>query len=554
MNAPADFMAPTDAASAQQWLARYSGLEPTLFLQRAQEILQAVLAQPRQALTQLGVMETVRAAIVDALRHQFAEHEFRTVPMTVHEAEVFSGALAVARTLRDAYAKLVDGATTDPVKVPDPQDRNASRDVLAAFGAQQRTISAKALAIQRVLATQSQIIVWCARARVSLADEDREVFMRHARLARVHEVADAPVFDPLMPDVLANTRACVSASVLMLLARPGAMAPIEFETMRDLARRHASKVKYKIETGEDATKSSPWPTMAEPGTAIRLDTRALSDEIKRLGAELDAGYSPESLGLDKRLSIASARDLVHRLYQAWRAPVSVAPGWRRPIGQAALAMPSWHAITSSLNKGEFDPSATQTQSIYQYRRREGESIVSREDPAVLKMRNLFRQAESWRIDGESASGFLFRREPMTPRVTLDQLVLVSTGVGQSRTAIFLGCIDAIAQTLPTSPTDGASQEIEVRLFMGQPILMGIKLDAGVYEDAFLLRTAAPGSTLSTFELQQIDTATASLILPLARWREGNVTEMIVDGAFQRVQLGKLIHRGQDFDQVGFKLL
>lgn len=554
MNAPAGFMAPTDAASAQQWLARYAGLEPALFLQRAQEVLQGVLAQPRQALMQLAVLEVVRGAIVEALRHQFAEHEFRTVPMTVQEAEVFGGALAVARTLRDAYAKLVDGATTDPVKVPDPQDRNASREVLAAFGAQQRTTSAKALAVQRVLATQTQIIVWCSRARVSLADEDREIFMRYARLARVHEVADAPVFDPLMPDVLANTRACVSAGVLMLLARPGAMAPLEFETMRELARRHAGKIKYKIDTGEDAIKPSPWPTIAEPGVAIRLDTRGLSDEIKRLGAELDAGYTPDSLGLDKRLSAASARALVQRLYQAWRAPVSIAPGWRRPIGQEALAMPSWHAITSCLNKGEFDPSATATQSIYQYRRREGEAIVSREDPAVLKMRNLFRQAERWRIDGESAVGFLFRREQLTPRVTLDQLVLVSTGVGQSRTAIFLGRIDAIGQTLPSAPTQGASQEIEVRLLMGQPLLMGIKLDAGIYEDAFLLRTAAPGSTLSTFELQQIDTATASLILPMARWREGTVTEMIVDGAFQRIQLGKLIYRGQDYDQVGFKLL
>ena len=50
-------------------------------------------------------------------------------------------------------------------------------------------------------------------------------------------MAEAPVFDPTMPEVLANARACAATAVLMMLARPGSMSALEFATMRDLARR-----------------------------------------------------------------------------------------------------------------------------------------------------------------------------------------------------------------------------------------------------------------------------------------------------------------------------
>lgn len=554
MNAATDVFVPADAAGAQQWLVRYGGLDPSVFLQHAGTMLRESLAQPRAAIPQLAVLETVRTRLIEALRAQFAEHDFRTVPMSPAEATAFLGSLAIARGLRDIYARLVDACPADPMRAPDPQDRYASRDLLAIFGAQQRSVSPKAIAIQRMLATQSQIISWCYRARVTIDQQDWEILMRSAKLARAAEVAEAPVFDPTMPDFAATTRACVATAVLMMLARPAGMTALEFSTLRDLARRHAAKIKYRIDEGADAAKQGPWPSFSTPFATLRLDTRPLTDEIKRLAAELEAGYAPESLGLDKRLSAATAREVMHKLLLAWRAPAVAPPAWRRPLGERAMAMPTWHAIVASFTKGEFDPTVTQTQSVYQYRRRDDESIVNREDPAVLKMRNLFREAESWGIEGENAQGFLFRREKGSPRVNLDQLVIVSTGNGFQRTAIFLGRIESLRQEPQTHGGVPLLQEVGVRLMLGVPMLVGIKLDAGVFEDAFLLRTAGPGATVSGIELRQIDTASSSLVLPLARWRENAVTEMIADGATQRVRLGSLMFRGQDYDQVEFKLL
>ena len=553
MNAAADMFVPADAASAQQWMVRFGGLDAGLFVAQAGTMLAEFITRPRVAIAQLAVLETIRTRLIETLRVQFTDHEFRTVPMTAAEAANFLDAVHVGRSLRDAYARLVDACPDDPMRAPDPQERQASRELLAIFGAQQRSVSARAIAVQRVLATQSQLISWCYRARSTIAQQDWDCLMRFAKAARTLGVAEAPVFDPTMPDVLATARACVVTSVLMMLARPGGMSPLEFATMRDLARRHGAKIKYRIDEGDDAAKPGPWPSFSTPFATLRLDTRPITDELKRLSAELDAGYTPESLSLDKRLSPATARDVIGKLLAAWRMPATHAQSWRRALGQQALAMPSWHAIVASFTKGEFDPTVTQTQSVYQYRRRDDESIINREDPAVLKMRNLFREAETWGIEGENPQGFLFRREKTAPRVNLDQLVIMSTGVGFQRTAIFLGHIDSLRQE--PQPRGGVPvlQEVGVRLLLGIPLLVGIRLDAGVFEDAFLLRAAGPAGTVSGMSLQELD-ASSTLVLPLARWREDSITEMIADGSTQRVRLGKLVRRGQDFDQVAFTLL
>ena len=66
--------------------------------------------------------------------------------------------------------------------------------------------------------------------------------------------------------------------------------------------------------------------------------------------------------------------------------------------------------------------------------------------------------------------------------------------------------------------------------------VGIKLDAGVFEDAFLLRVAGPSATVSGMRLNQIDAQASSLVLPLARWREGGR-----DVAFVAHEAGAALH-------------
>ncbi len=545
---------PTDAASTQAWLAKYGALESVLFLQHASALLRGLHERPRPPIPQLAILESLRSRLVEALRTQFGEIDFRAVPMSPSEASTFAAGANLARQMREAYAKLIDATTNERRRAPNPQDRDASRDLLAIFGSQVKPVSARALAVQRTLATHSQLIAWSYRARVTLSPTEWDVLMRYAKIAREHDVAEATVFDPTMPDFNANSRACVTASVLMLLASPASLGQHGFNLMRDLARRYGSRVRYRIDDGAAATKPGPWPALTSGGSTLRMDTRGLFDEIKRMAAELDAGYSPESLGFDRRISHATARDTIGRLLTAWRTPAQAPPQWRRPLASAVKAVPSFHAILAGLARSQFDPTAsmTRTQSVYEYSRVEVVPVAL-EDPTVVRMKMLIGTAEDWQIEGENAQGFQCRRRASAPRINLDQLVVMNVG-NAGRAALFLGRIESLRQDAQHGFGDAAGQEIGVKLMLGVPSLIGVKLDAGTFEDAFLLRAPPPGATVSSVDVDEINPQTSTLIVPLARWRDGAVTEMLADGRTQRLQFDKLVYRGQDYDQISFRLL
>ena len=101
MTAATDVFVPADAAGAQQWMVRFGGLDAGLFVVQAGTMLAEFVTRPRVAVPQLAVLDTVRTRLVETLRVQFAEHEFRTVPMAPAEAANFLDMLVVARTLRD---------------------------------------------------------------------------------------------------------------------------------------------------------------------------------------------------------------------------------------------------------------------------------------------------------------------------------------------------------------------------------------------------------------------------------------------------------------------
>ncbi|HEU4621131.1 MAG TPA: hypothetical protein VFS42_02815 [Burkholderiaceae bacterium] len=552
----------SDAATAQQWLARVSALDASLFIEHADAMLRDLRDRPRHQIQQLAIIETVRKPVIDAIHAQMRDCEFRAVPMLPAESASFMRAIEVARVMRDVYAPLAedaDLAACDPAALRASKERQrdpSSTDLLAILEAQTRPISLRGLAMQRVLATQSHVIVWSYRARMSVAQEDWDRLVRYGKLARAGQLTDAPVVDPTLAEYNAIARACLITSVLLMLAKPATMNALEFDVVYDLARRSAHKVKYRIEEGAEAVEPGPWPSFAAtPFATVLLDTRGgLMDELRRLSAELEAGYSPDALGFDKRVSNASARDIVTRVTQAWRTPAQAVPAWRRPLGEKALAVPTLHQVLAAMTKRTYNPTLTQTRGVYQYRQRDDDRVIGHEDPVTAKIKNLFDDAETWQITGENAQGFMCTRRGGTPRLNLDQLVVMTTGNGFQRTAIFLGRVDWLRQEPQTEFDQRPLQELGVRLMLGSPVLIGLKLDSAAFEDAFMLRTAQHGATVSMVEMRDMNVDTSSLVVPLARCKEGQVTEMMVDGATERIRFGKVLYRGQDFDQVSFSLL
>jgi hypothetical protein len=294
-----------------------------------------------------------------------------------------------------------------------------------------------------------------------------------------------------------------------------------------------------------------------------MDTRALVDELKRLIVELDAGYTPESLGFDKRVSRTTVLDALKRLVPLWRTPY-VAPAPRRaPVFSHAKAVTSWHAITAGLQRTQYDSTASvaRTQSIYEYRRTNLIQVAA-VDPIALKMATLFKGAEIWEVEGENAQGFSCKRTAVLPRVNLGQLVILSFGPDEpvppgqmvQRRSLYLGHVDSVTQDPKLGYGDETEQSVGVHLLLGSPMLAGAKIGGATFEDVYLMRSLLPGQTSAGLGFMPHEAQASSLVMPLARWTEGEITEMIADGSTHRIQFTSLIFRGQDFDQVAFTLL
>ncbi len=565
MSAASPDMSLTGSADALAWLERHKNQDAEELTAQALPLLRDLAGAPRAVYAHLGALETWRVPLLSAVRTLIQECAFRAVPMSEREHARVTQALQVLRALRDAYTSAYSSAPLEPVEPPNAQSFDdfrrdpTLRDRMAAFGAQSKAIAPKLLISQRLISAQAALLEASYRMRMSVPQTEWDMLMRYAKQAKQADFIDHGVVDPLYPEFRVTGRWAFVGMVLLRLARPETLGPLEFELAHGLCKRFGSTVKFRLDEGDAALKPSPWPSFAVTAFAtVRLDTRTLTAELKRLESELLAGASTESLGIEARISPPSACRTVQELLSVWRTPAQAGPSWRRPLGESARIVPGFHAIAGGLNKpnAPFDPTATLGRSIYEYRRFDNDHVPARpsEDPVIQRLKQLVESGETWQLQGENAIGFLFIRRARTPRLQLDQLSLISTGNGFQRAALFLGRIDSLRQNLPADAHEAPLQEVGIRLLLGSPVLISIKLESGTFEDSFMLRTAPPGGTLTALEMRELDFDQSSLILPLARHKENTITDIVLDGALHRIQIGRLLFRGQDFDQVAFRLL
>lgn len=553
------------SVSAQAWLDRHKTEDAQDLVCAATQALRTLASQPLSPDAHLGTLETLRVALIGAARETIATASFRPLPLTDYEVSQATIVLQFFHALRDAYAAILGGASADVLAIPEVKAArdlwgvSATRDQLAAFALQTKPIAPKLLVAQRMMSAQASYIESCMRMRLSVTQGEWDTLMRYAHQMGRENLMEPGLIDPCVPECRVNTRMSFVSVILLLLARPESFTPLEFELACDLCRRFAVTVKFRVDEGDLALQTSPWPSFAVTAFyTARLDTRTLTAELKRLQSELQSGADSESLGIDRRLSSASARRAVENLLAAWRTPIQSLTTWRRPLGEMSRVIAGMRAISGSLSPSDqsFDITATLGRNVYEYRRYDENRVndVLSLDTSQQRLKQLVEAGQGWRIEGENAVGFLFTRQAETPRLQLDQLTLISTGNGFEQVALFLGYVDSLRQKL-TTEEQVPMQEIGVHLLRGVPSLVMIKLqDTRTYEEGFILRTPPMGSTLTALDLRDLDFDQSSLVLPLARHTEGTITEMVLDGAMQRVRIGRLLFRGLDFDQVSFTLL
>lgn len=555
----------TSSAEALAWLSRMKEREPQEMIIEALPALQELVSAPRPVYVQLGILETLRFPLLRAASGLLSTCAFRAVPMSESEIERSRPLIDLMRTLRDAYFCLFSLAPVDLVKVADRYSSSdfrsdpMLRDRLAAFSSQVKPVSAKLLVAQRMTSMQALYLEYCYRLRLAIPEADWELLLKYAKQAKQSDMLEEGVFDPMSPDYPVSGRMVLVVILLLRLTRPESLLSSSFELARKICRRFVLKVKFRIEEGGSESKPSSWPSVVTSVSAVRLDTRALIEELKNLGPELASGSFSPTLLVDTRFTTVSSSRTVQELLHCWRVPVPAGTIWRKPVSANVRVVAGYHAMAGIISKpvSIFDPSATQQRSVYDYRRYDTytASGVNSEDPNLQRLRLLADSAEYWQVEAESITGLKCTRRADHPRIQLEQLCYMIMGGESAHQVINLGYVDSLFQSLPVvGSTETALQQMQIRFLRGRPSLASIKPFGGAFEDIFMLGVVANGTKLGEIALHQLDFEESSLILPLARYQQGTITDMLFDGSLYRVQIGHQLFRGQDFDQVAFKLL
>jgi hypothetical protein len=538
--------------------------EPQEMIIEALPALQELVSAPRPVYVQLGILETLRFPLLQAAAGLLSTCAFRAVPMSENELERSRPLIDMLHALRDGYSCLFSLAPVDLVRVADRYSSGdfrsdpMLRDRLAAFSSQVKPVSAKLLVAQRMISMQALYLEYCYRLRRAIPEADWELLMQYAKQIKQSDLLEGDVFDPMSPEYRVNGRMALVIALLLRLAHPESLLSSSFELVRKICRQLVLKVKFRLEEGESASKPSSWPSVVTSAMAVRLDTRALLEEVKKIGSELSSNTFSPTLGLDTRFSAAPTSQTIQDLLIAWGVPARTATAWRAPLTENIRVVAGYHAMAGAMSK----PAAilgnqeTRSRSPYEYRQYSTEyaAEMNKEDPSLQRLRLLMEVAESWQTKGENATGLKCVRLARHPRLQLEQLCFISTDPDSDGRRLYLAYIDSLQQTIPLEASEQQVQQITLRLLNGIPRLLSIKPGSGSFEDAFLLGVIPNSGGQGGSGLHQLDLEQSSLILPLAHYPPGTITDMLFDGSLYRVQIGPQLFRGYDFDQVSFKLL
>lgn len=554
-----------NSAEALAWLSQMKGREPQDLISDVIPVLREIALSPRPAYTQLGILETLRFPLLQAAAGLLSPCSFRAVPLTENEVEEVRPVIDMMRTLRDAYFCLFNLAPVDLVHVANNSYSSSDfrrdptlRDRLAGFSSQVKPISAKLLVAQRMISAQAFYLEFCFRLRLMIPDVEWGLLLQYAKQAKQADLLEDGVFDPMSPEHRVNGRMALVMTLLLRLARPESLLSSSFELVRKICRRFALTVRFRFEEGEAASKPSPWPSLVTSLSVVRLDTRVLVEEVKNVGSELSSSTFSPTLGLDTRFSAAPTSRTVQDLLLAWRVPAQTAMTWRLPLTENIRIVAGYHAMAGTLSRPAaiFSAKDSHSRSPYEYRQHDTDYAPSmkQEDPSTQRLRMLMESGESWEIEGENVTGFKCARRTRHPRVQLEQLCFISSNSHFNGDALCLAYIDTLHQGIPAEAAEPLLQQITLRILTGIPKLISIKPGSGIFQDCFLLSVMPNRAEAGTSGLHHLDFEQSSLILPLAHYQQGTITDMLFDGSLHRVQIGHQLFRGQDFDQVAFKLL
>jgi hypothetical protein len=554
-----------DAQRARAWLSTVVPLETGNNLHLVAELIGELMEGNVPNERKYQVLEPLRAGLSGILVERVRSIEYRSVPITLGEAEQMWSLVDTVEDLREAYEMLITRLGDTPLaKLVDTPARDA-RD--AGPPAPTRT-----MALLRALDLNAQVLLFYQRMRVAVPERIWDQHCRMAQLARQLQCHNDVIEDPLKLSLTETARAAFVVPVLVALADPTALTPQEFQALVNCAVRWAGKVGYRIDSasqmGGPAPKpaNNPGPVVSLAGDEhlVRLDTQKLLKSVARRVDYLDEGKSPQSIGLGEAVGFASARQLLASLQRNWGrvAPESIEfpeHNWRPSQSEFALTVVGLSAPPEAPAPGTAAPG--KGASSYEYMRMRDDALTQSADDADREqMGRLLEDAETWTVLGETGDSVLCLRRHTRPGLSLGHIVGIKLGGKASAVPFLLGAVQGLQQGI-NDDHEGVARPatthlVRVRLLPGIPHIVKAAVDQVQLDGVFLMiPSKEPNQSIETvWERARLSSDDFSLVVPLATFRPARIVRVVAGGLAAVVRLNELMSRGLDFDQVSFTMV
>jgi hypothetical protein len=549
-----------DAQRARAWLSTVVPLETGNNLHLVAELIGELMEGNVPNERKFQVLEPLRAGLSGLLVERVRSIEYRSVPITMGDAEQLWSLVDTVEDLREAYEMLITRLGDAPMSA---LISTSSRDVGPPAATRTTTLV-------RALDLNAQVLLFYQRMRVAVPERLWDQHCRLAQLARQLNVHNEVVEDPLDLSLTETARAAFTVPVLVALADPTALTPQEFQALVNCAVRWGDKVGFRIESASQLGSPAPRPannpgpiiSFASDEHLVRLDTQKLLKSVARRIAYLDQGKSPQSIGLGESIGVASARQLFMALQHNWGAvsPESIEfpeHNWRPSPSEFALAVVGLSSPGDAPAKGTVAPGGG---SSYEYMRMRDDGLTQSADAADRdQMLRLLEDAETWSVVGETADSVLCLRRHMRPGLSLGQIVGLKLGGKASAIPFLIGAVQGLQQGI-NDDHEGVARPatthlVRVRLLPGVPHIVKAAVDQVQLDGVFLMLPSKGTASIDTvWERARESSEDFSLVVPLATFRPSRIVRVVAGGLAAVVRLNQLMTRGLDFDQVSFTMV
>ncbi len=380
-----------------------------------------------------------------------------------------------------------------------------------------RTITAPptgvAVPLGRAIDYQARMLVAMQRLKLAIAHTEWDEICLLARRMRAASLLDVRLPDDAPLLRAPTARALFVYPLLIWLSQPNSRGGPQAALIERLARRWAGRVGFRLEQGAilHDTRNGPSVELTERHT-VRLVSHRLVPRIASRLAELEAMGARAATRLPRGLTLATTRLTLEQLREFWCEPRAryLVPDVKLGVMRLRFGFPAGAQEGGRTGSGRVRASLhVPATRGYIYGRFESNTLtrVSSSEPQEDPLAPWIEAAELADWVSIERHQSVFEGIFTSGGVALGAIVMivpVPSGTRErvegkpadarisARPGFMLGRVVALEQQQRCDPDAPMRHRISVAVWSGRPLLVGVRVSDGSYQDAFLI---APDASL-----------------------------------------------------------